>query len=100
MYGQTVAMPQPKQTQLRGLLRKYADAGQGPEWNTQDSGGSNDAARGAITEMYRVVGSAQSNLASSGISREFLGQLTVLASTATLGSSPPNHEYLRCCGAL
>jgi purine-cytosine permease-like protein len=80
MYRQTVAMPQPQQSQLRGLLRKYADAVEGPEWNTQDIGGASDAARAAITEMYRVVGSEQSSVASSAIGHEFLGQLTVLAS--------------------
>jgi Protein of unknown function (DUF4239) len=80
MYRQTVAMPQPQQTQLRGLLRKYAEAVQGPEWNTQDTGVGSDAARGSITEMYRVVGGEPSSIASSAIGHEFLGQLTVLAS--------------------
>ena len=80
MYRQTVAMPQPEQAQLRGLLRQYAQAVKGSEWDTQDVGGTSDAARGAITGMYRVVGSEQSNTASSAISQEFLGQLTVLAS--------------------
>lgn len=99
MYRQTVAMPQPEQTQLRGLLRKYAAAVEGPEWNTQDSGGSSDAARGAITEMYRVVGSEQSSIASSAISREFLGQLTVLASdrnTRFLDAEPRIPPLLWC----
>ena len=80
MYRQTVAMPQPEQTQLRGLLRKYAEAVKGPEWDKQDIGGITDAARAAITEMYRVVGNEQSSVASSAIGHEFLGQLTVLAS--------------------
>src|ERR1700757_3113173 len=80
MYRQTVAMPQPEQTQLRGLLRKYAEAVKGPEWRKQDVGGTADSARAAITEMYRVVGNEQSSVASSAIGHEFLSQLTVLAS--------------------
>src|SRR3954469_15857021 len=32
MYRQTVGMPVPVQTQMRGLLRKYAGAVEGPEW--------------------------------------------------------------------
>lgn len=99
MYRQTVAMPQPEQTQLRGLLRKYADAVEGPEWNAQDMGGSSDAARGAITEMYRVVGSAQSSIGSSAIGGEFLGQLTVLASdrnTRFLDAEPRIPPLLWC----
>jgi hypothetical protein len=53
---------------------------EGPEWNKQDEGGTSDAARAALTEMYRVLGSEQGSAASSPISQEFLGQLTVLAS--------------------
>ena len=79
MYRQTVGMPVPEQTQMRGLLRKYATAVEGPEWNKQDVGGTSDA-RAALTEMYRVLGSEQSAVASSPISQEFLGQVTVLAS--------------------
>ena len=37
-------------------------------------------ARAALTDMYRVLGGAQSSVAASPISQEFLGQLTVLAS--------------------
>jgi hypothetical protein len=32
MYRQTVGMPVPEQTQMRVLLRKYARAVEGPEW--------------------------------------------------------------------
>jgi hypothetical protein len=80
MYRQTVAMPAPEQAQLRRLLRQYADAVKGPEWDRQDEGGTSNTARAAITQMYRVLGSQQPNDASSQIKGEFLGQLTVLAS--------------------
>jgi purine-cytosine permease-like protein len=80
MYRQTVAMPQPEQTQLRGLLRKYAEAVKGAEWDKPDVGGTTDTARAAITEMYRVFGNEQSSVASGAIGHEFLSQLTVLAS--------------------
>jgi len=36
MYRQTVAMPQPEQSQVREQLRKYAQGVQGPEWGKQD----------------------------------------------------------------
>ena len=70
-----------------GLVRKYATAVEGPEWHQQDDAGTThtDAgtthtARAALTDMYRVLGGAQSSVAASPISQEFLGQLTVLAS--------------------
>lgn len=91
MYRQTVAMPEPEQTQLRQLLRKYATAVEGPEWDKQDVGGTSDTARAAITQMYRVFGSQQPGAASSPVDGEFLGQLTVLASdrnTRILDSKP------------
>jgi hypothetical protein len=99
MYRQTVAMPQPEQTQLRGLLRKYAEAVKGPEWGKQDIGDTADAARAAITQMYRVVGNEQSNVASSAIGHEFLSQLTVLASdrnTRILDAEPRIPPLLWC----
>ena len=80
MYRQTVGMPVPQQTEMRELLRKYTTAVEGPEWNQQDVGGTTDTARDALTEMYRILGGEQSSVASSPISQEFLGQLTVLAS--------------------
>jgi Protein of unknown function (DUF4239) len=80
MYRQTVAMPAPEQAQLRGLLRQYADAVKGPEWDRLDEGGTSDTARAAITQMYRVLGNQQPNDASSQIKGEFVGQLTVLVS--------------------
>jgi hypothetical protein len=99
MYRQTVAMPQPEQTQLRGLLRKYAEAVKGPEWGKQDIGDTADAARAAITQMYRVVGNEQSSVASSAIGHEFLSQLTVLASdrnTRILDAEPAIPPLLWC----
>ena len=74
-------MPVSEQTQMRELLRTYATAVAGPEWQqARRVGGGTDTARDALTEMYRILGSEQSSVASSPISQEFLGQLTVLAS--------------------
>ena len=56
MYRQTVGMPVPQQTEMRELLRTYATAVEGPEWNKQDVGGTTDTARDALTEMYRILG--------------------------------------------
>ncbi|MCI4675262.1 bestrophin-like domain [Candidatus Mycolicibacterium alkanivorans] len=80
MYRQTVGMPLPEQTQMRDLVRKYATAVEGPEWHQQDDAGTTHTARAALTDMYRVLGGAQSSVAASPIGQEFLGQLTVLAS--------------------
>lgn len=81
MYRQTVAMPVPEQTQMRVLLRKYAKAVEGPEWeNAIRSGGGTEGARDALNEMYRVLGNEQSSFATSPISQKFLDQLTTLAS--------------------
>jgi hypothetical protein len=83
MYGQTIAMPEPEQTQIRQLLRQYASAVAGPEWDKQASGGTSDSARNAITGMYRIVGSQPPSVASSPINGAFLNQLSVLASDRT-----------------
>jgi len=80
MYRQTVAMPEPQQTQLRQLLRQYTNEVAGPEWGLQRNGGASDNARAAITGMYRIVGNEPPSVASSPITGEFLSQLTVLAS--------------------
>ena len=81
MYRQTVGMPVPEQTQMRVLLRKYAKAVEGPEWeNAIRAGSGTESARDALNEMYRVLGSEQSSVASSPISQKFLDQLTTLAS--------------------
>jgi len=78
MYRQTAAMRDPERTQLRVQLRKYAEAAEGPDWETLDSSGGTDGARVAITEMYRLLG-GQPNASSNPIDGEFLSQLTVLA---------------------
>ena len=81
MYRQTVGMPVPEQTQMRVLLRKYTQAVEGPEWeNAILDGSGTESARDAVNEMYRVLGSEQSSVASSPISQKFLDQLTTLAS--------------------
>jgi hypothetical protein len=81
MYRQTVGMPVPEQTQMRVLLRKYTKAVEGPEWeNAVQAGTGTESARDALNEMYRVLGSEQSSVASSPISQNFLGELTTLAS--------------------
>jgi hypothetical protein len=83
MYRQTVAMSEPEQTQLRQLLRQYASAVASSEWDRQSSGGASDGAGGAITGMYRVVGTQPPGLASGPINQAFLNQVTVLASDRT-----------------
>ena len=81
MYRQTVGMPVPEQTQMRELLRKYAKAVEGPEWEDAIRAGTGtESARDALNEMYRVLGSEQSSVSSSPISQKFLDQLTNLAS--------------------
>ena len=81
MYRQTVGMPVPEQTQMRVLLRKYAKAVEGPEWEDAIRAGTgSEGARDALNEMYRVLGSEQSSVASNPISSKFLDQLTSLAS--------------------
>ncbi len=81
MYRQTVGMPVAEQTQMRELVRKYAKAVEGPEWqNAIQTHTGTEGARDALNEMYRVLGSEQSSVASSPISQKFLDQLTTLAS--------------------
>lgn len=81
MYRQTVGMPVPEQTQMRQLLRNYAKAVEGPEWqNAIRAGTGTEGARDALNDMYRVLGSEQSSAASNPISQKFLDQLTTLAS--------------------
>ena len=70
MYRQTVGMPGPDDPDA-GMLRKYTNAVEGPEWGSNTGGSATDAARAAITEMYRVLGSEQSSVASSPIIRSF-----------------------------
>jgi hypothetical protein len=81
MYRQTVGMPVPEQTQMRVLLRNYAKAVEGPEWqNAIRAGTGTEGARDALNDMYRVLGGEQSSAASNPISQKFLDQLTTLAS--------------------
>ena len=103
MYRQTVAMPAPEQTQLRVLLRKYTKAAEGPDWARQDSGGgTSDAAREAITDMYRVVGSQPPGEASSTANGGFFGQLGVLTSerNTRILDAKPRIPWLLWCGLL
>ena len=54
---------------------------EGPEWeNAIRAGSGTESARDALNEMYRVLGSEQSSVATSPISQKFLDQLTTLAS--------------------
>jgi Protein of unknown function (DUF4239) len=82
MYRQTVGMPVPEQTQMRGLLRTYATAVAGPEWEKAISagGGGTESARDALNEMYRVLGREQSSVESNPISQRFLDKVDTLAS--------------------
>lgn len=81
MYRQTVGMPPSEQTQMRTLLRTYADAVEGPEWDySLLSGAGTETARDALNEMYAVLGNQTSTVASNPITQEFLDQLTTLAS--------------------
>lgn len=81
MYRQTVGMPLSEQTQMRTLLRKYAHAVEGPEWeNSLRSGTGTETARDALNEMYAVLGNQNSSVASNPITQKFLDQLTTLAS--------------------
>jgi len=80
MYRQTVATPQPEQSQLREQLRKYAAAVQGPEWGKEEFGSISNNGRTALTQMYRILGTEKSGVLSSPIDQQFLSQLTVLSS--------------------
>lgn len=81
MYRQTVGMPVDEQAQMRVLLRKYTGAVEGPEWaEAIRSGTGTESARDALNDMYRVLGTEQSDVASSPISQKFLDQLGTLAS--------------------
>lgn len=79
-------------------MREYTNAVKGPEWQSQNDGGVSDIARGAITEMYRVIGGQDPDNVSA-IDGEFLGQLTVLASqrnTRVLDAEPRIPWLLWC----
>jgi hypothetical protein len=80
MYRQTVAMPQPEQAQVREQLRRYAAAVQGPEWGKDEFGDITNGGRGALTQLYRIVGTETPAAAAPPINQQFLSELTVLAS--------------------
>ncbi|KHO26170.1 hypothetical protein A5761_21140 [Mycolicibacterium setense] len=99
LYRQTVAMPQPEQTQVREQLRRYAAAVQGPEWGREEFGTISNNGRSALTEMYRIVGASTSDSAASAINSQFLSQLAVLTSDRSariLNSSPRIPTLLWC----
>lgn len=99
LYRQTVAMPEPEQSQLRGQLRTYAHALQGPEWGKDAFDRISNTGRGALTEMYRIAGDPRQAAASSPIQQQFLGQLTELASdrsTRILDAKPRIPTLLWC----
>ena len=99
MYRQTVGMPGPEQAQMRVLLRKYTGAVAGPEWdNAIRTGTGTESARDALNDMYRVLGTEESSVASSPISQKFLDQLGTLASERISESWTPNRKYPDCCG--
>ncbi len=103
MYRQTVAMPQPEQTQVRKQLRKYAAALQGPEWGKGEFGDIHNNGRQALTEMYRIVGTGSGDASAGPINSQFLSQLTVLASDRSariLDSSPRIPPLLWCALAF
>jgi hypothetical protein len=99
LYRQTVAMSQPEQSQLREQLRNYAGALQGPKWGKEDFDSITNTGRAALTEMYRIAGRSQPNVASSPINQQFLSELTVLASdrsTRILNAKPRIPPLLWC----
>jgi hypothetical protein len=70
MYRQTVGMPVPEQTQMRVLLRKYAGAVEGREWESAiTTGTGTEGARDALNEMYGILGDEKSSVATNPISR-------------------------------
>ena len=79
MYRQTVGMPVPEQTQMRVLLRKYTKAVEGPNGKSTTHWWWNRKRGDALNEMYRVLGSEQSSVASNPISQKFLDKVTILA---------------------
>lgn len=88
MYRQTVAMPDPERSEMRELLRTYTAAVR-EEWGRGDS--PSDAARGAITDMYLVIGKQGPDASEGPVTGEFLSALTVLTSernTRVLDAEP------------
>ncbi|OBB11824.1 hypothetical protein A5761_24015 [Mycolicibacterium setense] len=88
MYRQTVSLPGPEQVRMRELLRTYTGAAQA-EWDRQQRDVASGSARGAITDMYRVLGREGS--AAHPINAEMRGQLNALISqrnTRVLDAKP------------
>ncbi|WP_273732844.1 DUF4239 domain-containing protein [Mycolicibacterium septicum] len=88
MYRQTVSLPGPEQVRMRELLRTYTVAAQG-EWDARQRDVASDAARGAITDMYRVLGQQTPN--AHPVNAEIRDQLNVLTSqrnTRVLDAKP------------
>ncbi|MCV7284346.1 DUF4239 domain-containing protein [Mycolicibacterium wolinskyi] len=99
MYRQTVAMPQPEQSEVRAQIRKYATAMQGPEWGKNEFGNISNDGRAALTAMYRIVGSGKPSDATSAINQPFLSQLTELStirSARILDAKPRIPPLLWC----
>ena len=66
---------------MRVLLRRYAEAVAGPEWQSAiHAGTGTESARDSLNEMYAVLGNKQSGGELSPISQKFLDELTTLAS--------------------
>jgi hypothetical protein len=99
LYRQTVAMPQPEQSQVRERLRTYAEGLQGPRWGKEQFGEISNSARTALTDMYRIVGGPQNGSTASPINSQFLSELTVLAtdrSVRILDAKPRIPPLLWC----
>lgn len=102
MYRQTVAMPQPEQSQVREQIRKYAAAMQGPEWGKNEFGNISNDGRAALTAMYRIVGTRPPGAADSAINQQFLGQLTDLSTirSARILDAKPRIPPLLWCALI
>lgn len=102
MYRQTVAMPQPEQSQVREQLRKYAAAMQGPEWGKNEFGNISNDGRAAITAMYRIVGADKPGAAASPVDQQFLSQLTEMSSvrSARILDAKPRIPTLLWCALI
>ncbi|MGV9800594.1 bestrophin-like domain [Mycobacterium sp. NPDC003449] len=102
MYRLTVAMPQPEQAQVREQLRTYADALQGPRWGKEEFAAIENEGRRALTDMYRIVGTRESNAPAAAVNSQFLTQLNVLASdrSARILNAKPRIPPLLWCALI
>ena len=78
LYRQTVVVPEPEQTQLKKLLRKYRSEVVDIEW-PKYLGGDAASGRDTISDMYRVIGNQPASDASNLARPGFLAQLGQLA---------------------